>query len=138
MNWLRLLRPALCTTLLSGLDGRGPWLNSLLLDVSPLSVCGIFRSGLSGSQMNSLSGAIAAKTREITRTLLTACPSDCQRDYSWRCRTQMAAKGRAEENSALDRGHLARTTEFYKIRVCNIKNNLNLFYSIKKSQCYVL
>ena len=36
-------------------DGRDHWLNSLLLDVSPPYVCGIFRNGLSGSQMNSLS-----------------------------------------------------------------------------------
>ena len=37
-------------TLLSGLDGRGLWIKSLLLDVSPQSVCGIFKSGLSGSK----------------------------------------------------------------------------------------
>ena len=36
-------------TLLSGLDGRGPWLKSFLFDVSPQSVCGIFRKCLSGS-----------------------------------------------------------------------------------------
>ena len=44
------------------LDGRGLWLNSLLLDVSLPSVCGIFRNGLSGSQMNSLSGETACYT----------------------------------------------------------------------------
>ena len=55
INWLRLSRPALCKTLLSGLDGHVLWLNSLLLDVSPPSVCSIFRSNISGSQMNSLS-----------------------------------------------------------------------------------
>ena len=37
-----------CRTWLSGLDGRGLWLNSFLLDVPPPSVCGIFRIGLSG------------------------------------------------------------------------------------------
>ena len=63
LNWFRLSRAALCRTLLSRLDGCGIWLNSLLLDVSPPSVCGIFRSGL----------------------LQTDCSSDCQTDHSWRC-----------------------------------------------------
>ena len=44
-------------TLLSRVDGHGLWLNSLLLDISSPSMYGIFRSSLSGSQMNSLSGA---------------------------------------------------------------------------------
>ena len=47
----------ICRSLLSELDCLGLWLNSLLLDVSPSSVCGIFRSGLSSSQMNNLPGA---------------------------------------------------------------------------------
>jgi hypothetical protein len=34
---------------LFGLDGRGLWLNSLLLNVSLPSVCGIFRIGFSDS-----------------------------------------------------------------------------------------
>ena len=46
MNWSMLSRQALYWTLLSGLDGRGIWLNCLLLDVSPPSVCSIFRSSL--------------------------------------------------------------------------------------------
>ena len=45
-----------CRSLLSRLDGCGLWLNSLLFDVSTLSLCGILRSGLSGSQMKSLCG----------------------------------------------------------------------------------
>ena len=40
--------------LLSGLDGRVLWSKSFLVDVSPPTVCGILRSGLSGSQINSL------------------------------------------------------------------------------------
>ena len=40
INWLELPRPALCRILLPGLDYRGLWLNSLLLDVSPPFVCG--------------------------------------------------------------------------------------------------
>ena len=46
-----------CRSLLFRLYGRGLRLNSLLLDISPPSVCSIFRRGLSGSQMNSLSVA---------------------------------------------------------------------------------
>ena len=45
-----------CSFLLSGFNCLGIWLNSLLLDISPPSVCGIFRRGLSDIQMNSLSG----------------------------------------------------------------------------------
>ena len=43
-------------TLFSGLNGLGVWLKSFLLDVSPPSACAIFRSGLFGSQINSLPG----------------------------------------------------------------------------------
>ena len=51
--------------LLAGFDGRGLWLNALLLDVSSPSLCGIFRSGLSGSQMNTLSaGTVHLTARE--------------------------------------------------------------------------
>ena len=42
--------------------------------------------------------------------LQTDCSSDCQIDHSWRCRTQMAAKRRAEKNSAIDHGNQARTS----------------------------
>ena len=56
--------------LLCGIDGRSLWLNYLLPDLSLLSVCGIFRSGFSGSQMNNLSGGTAVQTD---------CSSDCQR-----------------------------------------------------------
>ena len=44
-------------TLLFGIVGRCLWLESFILDVSPISVCCIFRNGLSGRQMNSLLGA---------------------------------------------------------------------------------
>ena len=43
-------------TLLSRIDGHGLWLNSLLFDVYPPSVCGIFRSAFFGSQVNCLYG----------------------------------------------------------------------------------
>ena len=52
-------------TLLSGLDRRNLWLKSFLLDVSQPSVCSLFRSGLSGSQMNSLSGGTAYYTHIV-------------------------------------------------------------------------
>ena len=37
-----------------------------------------------------------------TQSLQTDCSFDYQRDHSWRCRTHMAAKCRAEENSAME------------------------------------
>jgi hypothetical protein len=49
-----------CMTLFSGFAGRGLWLNSLLLEVSQPSVYGIFSSGCSGGQTNSLSGGAAS------------------------------------------------------------------------------
>ena len=54
-----------------------------------------------------------------TRSLLTDCSSDCQKDHSWRCHTQMEAKRRAEENSAIDHGHQARSSEFYTMPAVN-------------------
>jgi hypothetical protein len=59
LYWLWLSPSALCRTLLSWLDGRGLWLNSLLLDVSPPSVWSVFGSGVCACQVNN--------------------PSDCQR-----------------------------------------------------------
>ena len=53
----------LSRTLWSGFDGHGIWLNSLLLDSLSPSVYGIFRSGLSGSEMNSLCGVTACYMR---------------------------------------------------------------------------
>ena len=73
-----------CRTLLSGLDGRGLMLNYLLLDVSPPSMSGIFRSGHSGSQMSSLFGAKAYYIAE-------------------------RRPAPEEENSAIDHGHYAWT-----------------------------
>ena len=43
-----------CRSLLSGFEDHGLYLKSLLHAVSPPSMCGIFRSSLSDSQMNSL------------------------------------------------------------------------------------
>ena len=52
INSFRLSWSAFCSTLLSGLDGHGLWLNSILLEVSPPSLWGIFRSGFCGSLIN--------------------------------------------------------------------------------------
>jgi len=41
--------------------------------------------------------------------------SDCERDYSWRYYTQMAAKCQAEEHSAIDHVHQVWTKYFYSI-----------------------
>ena len=65
---LVLIRAVSYRTLLSVLDDCGLWLNSLLLDVSPSSICGIFTSGLSG-------GLRVFTIREIT-------PEDAA--YRWR------------------------------------------------------
>ena len=43
----------------------------------------------------------------------TDCSSDCQRGHSWRCRTKMTEKCRADKNSAIDQSHQAQRTEFY-------------------------
>ena len=94
----------ICKTLLSGLDGHGLWLNS-----AHWSMCGILKSDLSGSQMNSLSGVTAcylAECRSAPAVVGDAGWSTC------RC-TELAAKCHAEENSEIDHGHQAWTTKFY-------------------------
>ena len=54
----------------SRLDDHGLWLKSLLLDVLPPSMCCIFRSGPSGSQMdNHWSGLVPLKRSVFHRAL---------------------------------------------------------------------
>ena len=45
-------------------------------------------------------------------SIQTDCSIDCQIHHSYRCCTQVAAKRRAEENTAIEQGQQARTTKF--------------------------
>jgi hypothetical protein len=56
---------------MSGLDSRGVWLKPLL-DVLPLSVYGILRSGFSDSQMDNQLSSFVPLERSIFHT------ADCQ------------------------------------------------------------
>ena len=108
INWLRLSQQ----TLLTGLDDHGLWLNLILLDDLLQSVCGIFRSGLSGSQINSLSGATECY-------IVMCCPTCCcwwllvDPHLESCCHIQMSIRCWAEANSAIDPGHQAWIPEFY-------------------------
>ena len=60
----------------------------------------------------------------LTRSLLSGLDvSWCMRNLSWRCCTQMSAKRRAEEISAIDYTYHSRTTEMYTKPVVKVLIN---------------
>ena len=87
---------------MSELDGRGLWLNSLLLDVSPPSVCNIFR----GDLLNPI----------LRRDLISGFPGVNVKFYGLSCVNSMIKWSRR-------RGHLSSTlSEGIQFRVYCIIN----------------
>jgi hypothetical protein len=126
-----------CGILLHGLHGRGLLLKSFLLDVSPPFVCGISRSGLSGSEMNTLPRANACYIA-VHRFIPTAV-GDWLRDHSRRCRPQMATESREEMISSIEHRHQARPTKYHIITPA-VKSyvNLSMLRENKKSRSFQL
>ena len=76
-----------------GFDNRGIWVNSLLLDVSPPCVCGIFRSVLPLSQMNNPDQTKEDRADDVPRCVIHSssrkAPLKYKRDLckfrNWKC-----------------------------------------------------